>query len=77
MLVTIHNGAFMQIATVEKAQTKILQSVEPTFQEWLAGEAAAGRMILATGNGERKLPAKPKETVDFWPIYNEARADRF
>jgi len=71
----------MQTVAIEKPQTKIrrasVKRAEPSFQEWLAEEAAAGRMILATGDGKPKLPAKPKETIDFWPIYNEVRADRF
>jgi len=75
----------MQTVAVEKTQTKTrrtsIQRVEveerQTFQDWLAEEAAAGRMILAIGNGKFKFPDKPKETIDFWPIYNEVRADRF
>jgi len=72
----------MQTATIRKTQTKIKPSVrkakvvKSTFQEWLAEEAATGKMILATGNKKPKLPAKPQETIDFWPIYNEVRADR-
>ena len=75
----------MPAATVEKEQTKIqrasIKNIEvaelQTFQEWLEEEAAAGRMILATSNEKAKLPARPKETIDFWSIYNEIRADRF
>jgi len=73
----------MQTATIERTRTKVKTSVQKTkvakftFQEWLAEEAAAGRMTLATGNGRSKLPAKPQETIDFWSIYEEVRADRF
>jgi len=75
----------MQSATVEKTQTKVRRASvarvkvahKQTFKEWLEEEAAAGRMILATTNGKPKLPAKPKETIDFWVAYNETRADRF
>jgi len=71
----------MQTATIRRTQTKIKPSVrkakvvKSTFREWLAEEAAAGKMILASGR-KPKLPAKPQETIDFWPIYNEVRADR-
>ena len=75
----------MKTATIERTQTKVRRTYipraeaieQPTFLDWLEEEAAAGRMILATGNGKPKLPARPKETIDFWPAYNEARADRF
>jgi len=73
----------MQTATIERTRAKIKTSVQKAkvakfaFQEWLAEEAAAGRMTLATGNGRSKLPAKPQETIDFWSIYDNVRADRF
>jgi len=75
----------MQPAIIKKTQTKVRRASvarvkvahKQTFKEWLAKEAAAGRMILATANGKTKLPAKPKETIDFWVAYNETRADRF
>jgi hypothetical protein len=50
---------------------------QQTFQEWLADEAAVGRMVLASATGKPKLPAKPEGIVDFGSIYNEVRADRF
>jgi len=77
----------MQPATaiIRKTQTKVRRASatrvktahQQTFKEWLAEEATAGRIILATANGKPKLPAKPKETIDFWAAYNEIRADRF
>jgi len=75
----------MQVATIEKTKTKVRRASvarikvahKQTFKEWLVEEAAAGRMILATSNGKPKLPAKPKETIDFWAAYNDTRADRF
>jgi len=75
----------MRTATIEKTQTKIRRTSlarvktahKQTFKEWLVEEAAAGRMILATASGKPKLPAKPKETIDFWAAYNDTRADRF
>jgi hypothetical protein len=75
----------MQPATIVKTQTKVRRTSvakiktarQQTFKEWLAEEAAAGRMILATANGKPKLPTKPRETIDFWAAYNETRADRF
>ena len=75
----------MQPAIIKKTQTKVRRASvarvktahQQTFKEWLEEEAAAGRMILATSNGKPKLPAKPKETIDFWVAYNETRADRF
>jgi len=75
----------MQTATIEKTKTRVRRASvarvkvthKQTFEEWLAEEAAAGRMILAASNGKPKLPARPKETIDFWVAYNETRADRF
>jgi len=46
-------------------------------KEWLEKEAAAGRMILAKHSKKFKFPDPPTETIDFWPAYNETRADRF
>ena len=47
------------------------------FDKWLKKEAAAGRMILAKHSKKFKFPDPPTETIDFWPAYNETRADRF
>jgi len=78
----------MQPAIIEKTQTKIRRtsvarvktSHKQTFKEWLAEEAAAGRIIPPRGTGEipqlPNLSDMPKD-FDFQAFYEDCRAERF
>jgi len=75
----------MQTATIEKTRTKIqrasIQRVDvadqQTFQEWLAEEAAAGRIIAPKNTKPAAKPEMPEPGLDWWNAYEYSRADRF
>ena len=73
----------MKTATAIKTPTKIRRAsarrakAEQTFMEWLMEEVATGRIIGPKNVTPTPKPPKPQETIDFWPIYEEVRADRF
>ncbi|MCL2283543.1 MAG: hypothetical protein FWC26_09535 [Fibromonadales bacterium] len=75
----------MSTATIEKTQTKIrrafIQKIDiaeqQTFQEWLAEEAAMGRIIAPKNIKPAPKPEKPEPGLDWWSAYEYSRADRF
>ena len=75
----------MKIATIERTQTKVrrayiprVEAVEqPTFLDWLAEEAAAGRIIAPKNAKPTEKPEKPEPGIDWWRAYEYSRADRF
>jgi len=80
-----HRGAFMQPATIEKKQTKVRRASvarvkiahQQTFKEWLAEEAAAGRIIAPKNVKKVKMPERPEAGLDWWEAYEYSRSDRF
>jgi len=53
---------------------------EASFVEWMVEEAKAGRASLPTSAPGTTIIPKNNEgikTIDWWPIYEESRADRF
>jgi len=53
---------------------------EANFVEWMIEEARAGRASLPTSAPGTTIIPKNNEgikTIDWWPIYEESRADRF
>ncbi|MDR2594725.1 MAG: hypothetical protein LBC87_08150 [Fibromonadaceae bacterium] len=75
----------MQPAIIKKTQTKVHGASvarvkvahQQTFKEWLAEEAAAGRIIAPKNVKKLKMPEKPEAGLDWLEAYEYTRSDRF
>jgi len=75
----------MQTATIEKTKTRVRRASvarvkvahKQTFEEWLAEEVAAGRIIGPKSVRKTKMPERPEAGLNWWEAYEYSRSDRF
>jgi hypothetical protein len=75
----------MRTVTIDKPQIKKHSTCEQrvkiarktTFMDWLAEEAAAGRIIAPKNIKPTAKPERPEPGLDWWSAYEYSRADKF
>jgi hypothetical protein len=75
----------MKTATIERPQIKKHRvfgqktriARKTTFLDWLAEEAAAGRIVAPKNIKPTAKPERPEPGLDWWSAYEYSRADRF